>query len=519
MKLEDIIARILEQRQDLPKEEVLRRIDTKKTDAQGLLSDEGAARLVAQELFVKLDAKALSEIKISDLVTNLNDVTLTARVIAQWPLQEFQKQDGTSGKLLKLLLADKTGTIRCALWNSKAEQIAASGEMQGRIIRLAHAYTREGRLGIPELNGGDRCEITVLPVDFRNQEYPDLSAFFRPLHNVRLADREVNVVGIVSSPPEISTYMRNEYEGNLLRATIADGSAAIGIVGWDNKAQALTNLKKGDVLQIIGGRVKPDLSGRPEIHLGSSSIATTLQEKPPHLKVGQRERYQIADLKPSRNLLLLARVLKVGETREFTRSDGRTSRYGTLLVGDSTGLVRLFLWDDKVKYMSNLREGDILLVEDGQAKDKGGEVLVSVGNSGTLRVNPQLDDKEIPGYPRRTTLAQLNDFSRPIIVEGVLAEDVELRDVQIGSGERIKVAALTVVDGANRARLSFWRELAEAVGNLNLRVGMKVRILGAQPKSKVAGEVVMSSSNLTLVEARDGENEGSGNERLIGNYF
>ncbi|MBS7628881.1 replication factor A, partial [Candidatus Bathyarchaeota archaeon] len=58
----------------------------------------------------------ISGVKIGDLVSGLNDVTLTGVVIGQWPIREFRKQNGTIGKLLKLILGDDTGTIRCVLW-------------------------------------------------------------------------------------------------------------------------------------------------------------------------------------------------------------------------------------------------------------------------------------------------------------------------------------------------------------------------------------------------------------------
>ena len=49
MSLEHIIERILDQRSDLSRESVLGLLERKKAEAQGLLSDEGAARLVAQD--------------------------------------------------------------------------------------------------------------------------------------------------------------------------------------------------------------------------------------------------------------------------------------------------------------------------------------------------------------------------------------------------------------------------------------------------------------------------------------
>jgi len=518
MDLESIIRKILEQRKDLTRKEVLDLIEVKKKEAHDLLSDEGAARLVAQDLLVKIEGRTFGEIKIVNLVTSLNDVTLTGRVVAQWPLQEFQKQDGTSGKLVRLIIADKTGTLRCALWNSKAEQTAAAGDLQGRIVRIAHGYTRESWLGTPELNGGDRCEITILPPDSKNQDYPDISEFFKEIRNVKLTDKEVSVVGVVDSPPRISTFTKGEEEGTVLRATIADGTGTINVVAWNDKVQDLTNLEKGNILRIINGRVKADLAGTPEVHLGSGSVASILRERPPYLKVASSGRRQISSLKPqSKGLAMLVRVLKVGEVREFTRTDGGMSRYGTLLVGDETGLIRLFLWDDQVKPMSTIREGDILLVEDAQAREKGGEVFVSVSNSGRLTFNPELSDADAPKHPSQVMLGDLNDFSRPVIVEGVLVADADLRSVQIGSGESIEVATVILNDGTGRARLSLWRELAEKAGNL--KAGMKIKVTGIQPRSKFSDEVVMSSSSLTELKVTGDRNQRPDEGKLISDYI
>jgi len=515
MTLERIIERMLDHRQDLRREKVLELIEKKKVEAQGLLSNEGAARLVAQDLLIKIDGRSFSEVKIIDLVTNLNDVTITARVIAQWPIREFKKQDGTLGKLLRLVLADKTGTIRCALWNSRAEQLGTVGELQGRIVRIAHGYTREGLLGAPELNGGDRCEITIMASD-SEEDYADVSKFFRGLRDIKLDDGEVNVVGVVDLPPKITTFRRDEQEGSVLRTAIKDEVGAVNVVAWNEKVESLVNLKKGDILQIIGGRVKASLSGSVEVHLGNGSAVSVLKEKPPFLKVKPVRYCKTSDLKPSRDLTLLVRTLNLGKVREFAKADGGMNRYGSLLVGDEKGLVRLFLWDDKAKLMNMVRVGTILLVEGAQAKEKRGEVFVVVDNSGSLTLDPQLDDAKTLGYPKQVTLSQVDNFSRPIVIKGTISEDVVLKNVQITSGENIEVATLVLTDGSARARVSLWRELAQKVSNF--KAGMEIKIIGVQPRSSLSGEVVMTSNDLTLLEVV-GRDRSLSDDRLISHYI
>ena len=75
---------------------------------------------------------------------------------------------------------------------------------------------------------------------------------------------------------------------------------------------------------------------------------------------------RIIDLKSGTNSAIIVRVINSGKIREFTRSDGSTSKYGSLLVGDNTGLIRLFLWDEKTDIMNKINQDDILLVENSQ---------------------------------------------------------------------------------------------------------------------------------------------------------
>jgi len=115
MDLEQIVQRILLARQDLTREEVLKRIYEKKRSAEGYFLDEAAARIVAFELGVTIPKDetetSWTELSIENLVSGLNDVTVTGRVIIVYPVQTFSRSDFTEGKVARLLIADKTGTL------------------------------------------------------------------------------------------------------------------------------------------------------------------------------------------------------------------------------------------------------------------------------------------------------------------------------------------------------------------------------------------------------------------------
>lgn len=498
VNFEEIIRRILSQRHELKRDELLRLIDSKKKEAQGLLSDEGAARLVAQDLLVRINSK-ISEVKIGDLVSGLNDVTLTGVVIGQWPIKEFRKQDGTIGRLLKLMLGDDTGTIRCILWNGKANQASASGELQGRIIRVAHGYTRSSLSGTVELNLGDRSEITVLPADI--EKYPNIHKFFKKIVDIKLTDKEVNITGKVDSPPRISAFTKDEGVGKLLRLTLSDESGTIELVAWNDKVEELSNIEVGDPLQVIGGRVRASLSGNPEVHIGNGSLV--LRGEPKYLRPVLRRRIRISDLQPNqKNLSLLARILNVGEPVE-SMNDGKKNRYGMLLIGDESGLIRLFLWDDKTKLLENMREGDIILIDGAKTIKKNDEISISVGKYGKLELNPKLVACEPPGYPAPVIIRELRDICRPVIIEGALVGEPEVKTVYSRNGETIKVSNILLDDGSGMVQISFWRDLAEKMTNLNS--GTRIRAIGVIPKPMISGKSTMTSNQLTKVEILRGK--------------
>jgi replication factor A1 len=513
MQFENIIERIIKQRKDLTKKEIADLIASKKKEAQGLLSDEGAARIVAQELFVKVNGKTFNQIKIKDLVSNLNDVTLSARIIALWPIKEFSKSNGDIGKLLRILIADKTGTIKCVLWNGKAEQLASEGDILGKIIRLSHAYTREDLTGSPEINCGDRCEVTVLPSDFGNNEFPELSTFFKNISDVKIDDTEVNIIAIINSKPEIINFKKDE-EGNLLRFSVTDGKITMNIISWNDKIELLRDLNPGDILQIVGAQIRKNSIDKPEIHVGKGSIINILDK--PSKNSDKLNFSKIKELKPGTNSVILVRVINSGGIREFTRGDKSTSKYGSLLVGDNTGLIRLFLWDEKADIINKINQDDILIVENGQIKEKAAEIFVSVSKSGVLKLNSEINNIEPPNYPNCISVNELNDLSRPVIIEGIV-EELFSNEIQLSNGETVKVANIILNDKNVRVNLSFWRKLANDVRSL--KPGMKIRVIGVQPKTKTSDQVSMSSNDLTTFVVIENNANQPDETGLISHYL
>jgi replication factor A1 len=163
MSLEEIVKQILSSRSDLKRKEILEMIKKKKTDAGDFLTDETAARIVASELGVKSGKKPLRlEIQIQDLISGLNDVTVTGKVVAVYPPKIFTRRDWTEGKLASLLVSDDNETLRVVLWDDKVDLVESGKIQHEKTIRISHGYVREGWGSNLELHVGKRGIIEVL---------------------------------------------------------------------------------------------------------------------------------------------------------------------------------------------------------------------------------------------------------------------------------------------------------------------------------------------------------------------
>lgn len=276
MDLEQVVQRILLVRRDVTREEVLRKIYEKKRSAEGYFLDEAAARIVAFELGVEIPRNDVepswTELSIENLVSGLSDVTVTGRVITVYPVLTFSRSDLTEGKVARLLIADKTGTLKTVLWDDRVSLIEEEKISSGQIIRVLHGYVREGLDGKLELHVGTRGEIHISPADLVKSEYPPITSFIEKISSITGKRKKANISGTVLGIHHASEFQRaNGTSGKVRRLQLQDETGKIAVVFWNQKADELGNVEKGDRLQIMNGRVKEMTDGLVEIHVDNAT--------------------------------------------------------------------------------------------------------------------------------------------------------------------------------------------------------------------------------------------------------
>lgn len=356
-----MVQRVLVTRRDLTREEVLKRIYERKRSAEDYLLDDVAARIVASELGVEMteDGSLKSEITIGSLVSGLNDVTLTARVIAVSPVQSFFKRDLTQGKVARLLLADKTGTLRLVLWSDKISLVEKNEVKQGNVIRVSHGYAREGLDGKLELHMGQKGTVETQPFGAIEADYPQIDSFIEKIGTLTQKNRSANVSGIVTDVYSVSEFKRKDgTNGKVRRVRLRDETGEIFVVFWDGRVDDLGEVTKSEQLRIMNTKVRMQPDGRIELHVDNAAqIEKLLGQTIPQTLVAAEKRYKIAELEEGGPFTLEATVTLAPEIKEVTTFQQEKVLLASFDVEDDTGKIRVTLWRRQAEQARNLQVG------------------------------------------------------------------------------------------------------------------------------------------------------------------
>jgi len=123
-------------------------VDAVREAWDGLLDQEAAAQLVAQQLGADLVAyTAIAEIQ-EGLET-----TLRGTIEEVSPVREFLRKDETRGRVANVVLRDSTGACRVVLWDDDVEWVTSRKMVRGRDLRLVDAFVKRTNFGLEVSRG------------------------------------------------------------------------------------------------------------------------------------------------------------------------------------------------------------------------------------------------------------------------------------------------------------------------------------------------------------------------------
>ncbi len=125
-------------------DEVNRKIEAKRAKLSGLISQEGAAQIVAAELGINFENEKL---KIEELLPGMRKINISGKIVRLFPIRSFKTQKGEDGKVLNLVLADETSNIKVVLWDTNHIALVEKGEInEGDVVDISNGSMRENEM-------------------------------------------------------------------------------------------------------------------------------------------------------------------------------------------------------------------------------------------------------------------------------------------------------------------------------------------------------------------------------------
>src|SRR3989338_5087324 len=175
-------------------EELDQKLKAKINELSGLISEEGAAHIIANELGVEIVSTSQKKLKIKEIYAGMRSVTTAGKVVRKFEVREFAKED-RSGKVCSVVLGDETGTIRVVFWNDQADLLKEVSE--GDVLLVKEGYVRENNNG-REVHLGNQGSIEINPEGEKIAAVRESSSFERKkIEQLRDGDGGAEIVGTV----------------------------------------------------------------------------------------------------------------------------------------------------------------------------------------------------------------------------------------------------------------------------------------------------------------------------------
>jgi ssDNA-binding replication factor A large subunit len=277
--LQVIIDKIKE-KTGLTDKEIQSKIKDKLDLLSGLISEEGAAHIIANELGVKIFEDP-GKLQIKNVLAGMRNVELTGRIVKIYETKNFEKEN-RKGKLCSFLIGDPTGIIRVVAWNDKVDLLTKMKEND--TIKIENGYAKENN-GRKEVHLGDKTKVTFLQETIEVKETTNER---KKISELKGGEENVEIMGAIVQVfdpkffevcPECGKRVR-EKEGEFVceqhnavspafsyvfNLFLDDSSDTIRVVLWRNQAQKLLGLTNEEIIERKEGtfdEVKNDLLGK-----------------------------------------------------------------------------------------------------------------------------------------------------------------------------------------------------------------------------------------------------------------
>ncbi len=181
--------------------------------------------------------------KIAELEDGMTSVDVVGKVLRVYDPREFDREEGTKGKVVNIHIGDETGKARVVLWDEDVGLVEKGEIKENDIIKVKKGYVRI-KFDEPDINIGKYGKLILNPSNVEIGEIPDLynigssSKNIAELEDGDRAEIRGALVDLYESTP---VFKKEDGHGLVVSGVLDDGTANIRVVFFNKMAETLLN--------------------------------------------------------------------------------------------------------------------------------------------------------------------------------------------------------------------------------------------------------------------------------------
>jgi DNA polymerase III alpha subunit len=182
-------------------------------------------------------------------------VNIRGTIKRQSTVTPFERQDSTTGKVMRLVMADESGEITLVAWNGKVDELQENLK-KGNMLQVVNARVKKALEEGLEVHVDEGTYVETFQSDEEFLRIVDLKENSAP----------VNVKGEVASKPvlrDVKTFRQELVR--LASFELKDETGKVWITAWRKHADMACNLKVGDKIIVKGAHAKKGFGDQIEI--------------------------------------------------------------------------------------------------------------------------------------------------------------------------------------------------------------------------------------------------------------
>jgi replication factor A1 len=465
--LESIVDEILKKKPNVNRSTVYSLINEKKGKiGSGYLTDTGAAYLVAADLGVMLDFEPPSVLEIKDLYIGSNAVNLNCRVCSVSEIKTYKRKDGTEGNLLTIILFDRSGLIRCNLWDSKALDALSLNLKIDDAVHIKKAYVKSDFNNSPVLHVGQNGSIERIEDKSLSSQLMTLKDIAIPLDDFIPRSNLICIKAVVYSAPTISTFSRKDGSQGNVQSFIISGlkkSIKNRVVLWLPVNVSRNIPPVGSTIILCPLKNKSQTTGDIEFHGDEKTVILTMPNESPFNSF-------------KKSLSISLRLISIGIPQKTRKG---SPSINALAMGDDGTIFTLIGLDEVVPFLISMKLGD--KIEGSYTLLDENKLLCTDVNKISKKIKSE--PFEIATlYKKISQIKASANEKQPFFLKVVAISQAVQREVRSKNGEKIQFSEILVGDETDEINLIAWRGLSQLIDQI--KPGERLIINGVVLRTK-----------------------------------